>query len=121
MYKAQLRVNLGVQYPEEHPKSNLFGHYFFVHPDSAEKIIKFTIECVKINGGKCWPDNQVLRIINEENLKSATDYEEKRANLLFDRYEDYKKVILTVFSEQKNVDFEVLEQIWNKINNEHND
>ncbi len=124
MYKAQLRLDLGVEYPENHDLSNTVGHYFIVRPEDVQKIAKFTIACVELNGGKCWISKETLRIRHTDNLYGL-EFEEInseviRFNHLFDSYEDHNVVKEVVFRGML-VDLDYVEQLWNKINKEEND
>lgn len=124
MYKAQLRLDLGVKYPEYHDLSNTVGHYFIVGPEDVQKIAKFTIACVELNGGKCWITKETIRIRPVNNILES-EFEEfnsetLRLNYLFDSYEDHNVVKEVVFRGML-VDLDYVEQIWNKINKEEND
>lgn len=99
---SPLKVYLRTQYPEGHEHRPIVGHFFMVQPSDAKKLAKFTIECVRLNGGDCFIESEILRIGPMENHP--------------DTIANHQRVINAVFRNNPRERLKQVEELWKTIN-----
>jgi len=100
-------INLRVKYPPGHGTRWIRRHVLISKPGEScdsEILIKFAIECVKLNGGKAWVEQERL-FINDNNLYIKDMFDEVMRTIFY--YIQPPEVI------------EQVKELWEELNKEY--